>query len=163
MNAEMRPGPDTSTEDREILVTRVLDAPRELVWKAFTDPKHVGHWWGPVGFTTTSLEMDVRPGGIWRHVMHGPDGVDYPNKTVYWEVVPFERLVYTNSGGKKGALVAEFRTTVTFEDLNGKTRLTMRAVFETAFARDHVVKVYGALEGAHQTVARLADYLPNMA
>jgi uncharacterized protein YndB with AHSA1/START domain len=69
----------TSTADREILITRTFDAPRELVWEAWTNPKHVTHWWGPNGFTTTIEKMDVRVGGVWKHVMHGPDGTDYPN------------------------------------------------------------------------------------
>ena len=72
-----------STADREIVVTRLIDAPRELVFEAWTDPKHVDKWWGPRGFTSTTSEMDVRPGGIWRLVMHGPDGRDYPNHIVF--------------------------------------------------------------------------------
>lgn len=75
------------TADREIVISRLIHAPRELVFKVWTDPKHVAHWWGPNGFTNTIHEMDVRPGGVWRFIMHGPDGVDYPNKIVYKEVV----------------------------------------------------------------------------
>jgi uncharacterized protein YndB with AHSA1/START domain len=84
----------TSTSDREIVATRVFDAPRELVFQMWTDPQHISNWYGPRGFTTTTHEMDVRPGGVWRHVMHGPDGTDYPNEIVYLEVVKPERLVY---------------------------------------------------------------------
>src|SRR2546426_6169783 len=80
--------------DREIITTRVLDAPRELVWKAWTDPKHVAEWWGPNGFTNTIQEMDVRPDGVWRFIMHGPDGVDHKNEIIFIEVVELERLVY---------------------------------------------------------------------
>jgi uncharacterized protein YndB with AHSA1/START domain len=76
----------STTADREIVVTRVFDAPRELVFDAFTDPAHISNWWGPDGFTTTTHEMDVRPGGTWRFVMHGPDGVDYDNIIVYREI-----------------------------------------------------------------------------
>ena len=72
-----------SSARREIITTRVLDAPRELVWKAWTDPKHVAEWWGPNGFTNTIHEMDVRPDGVWRFIMHGPDGVDYKNEIVF--------------------------------------------------------------------------------
>ncbi len=75
----------TSISDREIVATRVFDAPRELVFQVWTDAKHVSNWWGPRGFTTTTYEMDVRPGGVWRHVMHGPDGTDYPNEIVFVE------------------------------------------------------------------------------
>jgi uncharacterized protein YndB with AHSA1/START domain len=86
--------PDTG--DREIIITRTFDAPRERVWEAWTDPKQVIKWWGPNGFTNTLFEMDVKPGGVWRHMMHGPDGTDYPNKVVYIEVVKPERLVYSH-------------------------------------------------------------------
>ena len=89
------------TSDREIVISRVFDAPRERVFEAMTDPKQVVKWWGPNGFTTTIHEMDVRPGGVWRHTMHGPDGTDYPNKSVFLEVVKPERIVYKHSGGKK--------------------------------------------------------------
>ena len=81
---------DTSAEilaSREIVATRTFDAPRDLVFKMWTDPKHIAQWWGPKGFTTTIYEMDVKPGGVWRFVMHGPVGVDYQNKVVYLEIV----------------------------------------------------------------------------
>jgi uncharacterized protein YndB with AHSA1/START domain len=80
--------------DREIVTTRVFDAPRELVFKAWTDPDHLAQWWGPKGFTNTFQEFDMRPGGIWRFVMHGPDGVDHKNKSVFVEVVKPGRKVY---------------------------------------------------------------------
>lgn len=143
---------------REIVVTRVIDAPRELVFDAFTDPKHVGQWWGPDGFTTTTHAMDVRPGGVWKFVMHGPDGTDYGNRIVYDEVVRPERLVYRHEG-EEGDGPVKFTTTVTFVAEGPKTRLTMRAVFATAAERAHVAEKYGAVEGAHQTVARLAGYV----
>jgi uncharacterized protein YndB with AHSA1/START domain len=84
----------TEAADRELVFTRVYDAPRELVFEAWTDPKHLTQWWGPNGFTTTIHEMDVRPGGVWRLVMHGPDGKDYNNRIAFLEVVKPERLVY---------------------------------------------------------------------
>src|SRR4029079_5782761 len=99
----------------EIAATRVFDAPRELVWRMWTDPDHVIHWWGPNGFTNTIHEMDVRPGGVWRFVMHGPDGVDYQNKIIFREVVRPERLVYDHVSGPK------FHVTVTFAEQAGKT------------------------------------------
>jgi len=75
------------TADREIGTTRIFDAPRELVFRMWTDPEHVGNWWGPTGFKTTTQLIDVRPGGQWRFIMHGPDGTDYPNKIVFVEIV----------------------------------------------------------------------------
>jgi len=154
--------PTTETADREIVITRLIDAPRELVFTAWTNPDHVAHWWGPKGFTTTIHEMDLRPGGVWRLVMHGPDGTDYPNKIIFVEVVKPERLVYTNSGGKKGGPSAQFQNTVTFEEQGGKTKLTMRMVFSSPEELEHVVKVYGAIEGGKQTLERLEEYLAKL-
>jgi uncharacterized protein YndB with AHSA1/START domain len=145
-----------ATSDREIVVTRVYDAPRELVWQAWTDREQVAQWWGPNGFTTTIHEMDLRPGGVWRFIMHGPDGADYNNKVAFIEVLAPERLLYDH-GGDEGEV--EFRVTVTFDDEGGKTRLTMRSVFPSREERDRVIEEFGALEGANQTLERLAAHL----
>jgi uncharacterized protein YndB with AHSA1/START domain len=153
----------TDTQDREIVITRVFDAPRDLVWQAMTDPRHVIHWWGPRGFSTTIEEMDVRPGGVWKHVMHGPDGADYPNKSVFTEVVKPERLVFAQGGGRRGAPGAHFTATWTFDVVtSGQTKVTIRMVFPSAADRDRIVKEYGAIEGGNQTLARLAEHLPKM-
>ena len=147
---------------RAIVITRVFDAPRELVWEAWTDPRHVVHWWGPNGFTTTIEKMDVRPGGVWKQVMHGPDGTDYPNKSVFTKVVKPERIVYSHGGGKKGGPAAQFEATWTFEALCDKTKVTIHMLFPTASDRDKVVKEYGAIEGGKQTLERLGEYLTKM-
>jgi uncharacterized protein YndB with AHSA1/START domain len=141
--------------------TRVIDAPRELVFAAWTDPEHLSQWWGPDGFTTTTSAFDMRPGGVWRFVMHGPDGRDYENRITFDEIVEPERIVYHHGGGDDVEPVL-FTTTVTFEDLGGKTRLTMRGVFPSAEERDRVIKDYGADKGLAQTMARLAQYLTTM-
>ena len=155
---------ENESSEREIIISRVFQAPRELVWQAMVDPQHVVQWWGPRGFTTTIEQMEVRPGGVWKHVMHGPDGADYPNKSVFKEVVKPERLVYSHGGARKGGPGANFVATWTFEALDAnKTKLTMHMVFPTAKDRATVVKEYGAIEGGKQTLARLAEYLPNMA
>ena len=151
----------TDEASRTILTTRVYDAPRALVFEAFTQPQHLAQWWGPNGFTTTTHAIDVRPGGFWRFVMHGPDGTDYQNRITYDEVVKPERLVYRH-GGDVDAEPVQFHVTVTFEDLGGKTRLTMRMVFPSAVERDRVAEKYGAVEGAKQTLERLAGYLPKL-
>ncbi|WP_216843047.1 SRPBCC family protein [Granulicella sp. S190] len=148
-----------STAEREIVLTRVFDAPRAMVWEAWTDPKQVALWWGPKGFTTTIEVMDVRPGGVWKHVMHGPDGTDYPNESVFLEVVPRELLVYTLTGGRAGGPVVNIVKTATFEEVAGGTRVTMRHVFASAEARDENVRDYGSIEGGKQTLERLAGYL----
>jgi len=150
-----------TTPDREIVTTRLLDAPRELVFKVWTDPKHLPHWYGPNGFRTTIEEMDVRPGGEWRLVMHGPDGRDYRNRIVFSEVVPPERLVYRHVP-EPGTEPVTHQTIVTFVDRGGKTELTLRLVFASNEARDYVIKTYNALEGGRQTVGRLADYLAQL-
>ena len=95
------------------------------MFKVWTDPAHIGQWWGPRGFTTTTYAMDVRPGGVWRFCMHGPDGVDYQNEITYLEVVEPERIVYEH-GGDEDCEPVNFQVTATFEDHGGKTKLTMR-------------------------------------
>jgi uncharacterized protein YndB with AHSA1/START domain len=154
----------STTRDREIVISRVFDAPRDLVWEAWTNPKHVVNWWGPKGFTTTIQVMDVRPGGTWQHTMHGPDGTDYPNKSIFKEVVKPERIVYSHGGGRKGAPGVHFEATWTFDaEAPNKTKLTMRMVFASAGDRDTVVNEYGAIEGGKQTLARLEEYLAKIA
>jgi uncharacterized protein YndB with AHSA1/START domain len=152
---------DLDQDPRSIIGTRVFDAPRELVFSAWTDPKHLSQWWGPNGFTTTTSAFDMRPGGVWRFVMHGPDGRDYDNRITFDEVVRPERLVYHHGGSDDGEPV-QFKTTVTFEDLGGKTRLTWRGDFPSAAERDRVIKEYGAAEGLVQTMARLEAYVASM-
>lgn len=150
--------PVSAQEDRSIVTTRVFDAPREVVFAAWTDAGQIAQWWGPDGFTTTIHEMDVRPGGVWRFIMHGPDGVDYPNRVTYIEVAPPDRLVYDHGDdGESGD--ALFHVTVTFAEDDGGTRLTMQAVFDSAAERDRVVEEFGAIEGGKQTLGRLAEYL----
>ena len=161
--AEPRISPIGESSDREIVISRVFDAPRELVWEAWTNPNHVVNWWGPKGFTTTIHEMDVRPGGVWRHTMHGPDGTDYPNHSVFLEVVKPERIVFSHGGGRQGDTDAQFEATWTFEAQGDKTKLTIRMLFASAEVRDTIAKKYGAIEGGHQTLGRLAEYLPKLA
>lgn len=143
----------TRAGEREIVATRVFAAPRALVFSLWTDPRHIAQWWGPDGFTTTTHEMDVRPGGVWRFVMHGPDGVDYKNKVVYREVVAPERLVYDHVSGPP------FHVTVTFAEQGGKTAVTMRMIFESEAVRENVIKQFGALDGLTQTLGRLGDHV----
>lgn len=145
--------------DRELLMTREFDAPRELVFDVWTQPQHVAQWWGPRGFTNTVHEMSVTPGGVWRLTMHGPDGTDYPNRIVFREVVKPERLVYQHSGDSEDDKTI-FNVVVTFEQLGAKkTKLTMRTTFATAAELQQVIDEHGALEGAIQHLDRLGEYL----
>jgi uncharacterized protein YndB with AHSA1/START domain len=155
---DTRSAADATEEARGIVTTRMFDAPRDLVFEAWTDPKHLAQWWGPTGFTTTTSAFEMRPGGVWRFVMHGPDGTDYQNRITFIDVKRPSLLTYRHGGGEDVEPV-QFEVTVTFEDLGSKTRLTMRALFPTAAARDKVVEKYGAIEGARQTLARLAAHL----
>ncbi|HZS63652.1 MAG TPA: SRPBCC family protein [Xanthobacteraceae bacterium] len=149
-------------DPRSIIGSRIFEAPRELVFSAFTDPKHLARWWGPDGFTTTTLSFDFRPGGAWRFVMHGPDGRDYQNRVTYDEILPPERIVYRHGGGDDVEPV-QFTQTLTFEELDGgRTRLVWHGRFPSAQERDRVIKEYGADKGLSQTMARLADYLATM-
>lgn len=149
----------TDTANREIAITRLLNAPRELVFKAWTEPQHIAQWWGPRGFTNTIHEMDVRPGGVWRFVMHGPDGTDYKNKIVFIEVVKPERLVYLHGDDEEGP--AQFHVTTTFTEQGGKTLVTMRMLF-TSVEECEKVKSFGAVEGGKQTLERLEEHLAKM-
>ena len=149
------------TSDRELVLSRLIQAPRELVFKAWTDPRHVVEWWGPDGFTTTIQEMDVRPGGVWRFIMHGPDGRNYKNKVVYVEVKKPERIVYQHRDDGEAEPV-NFHVTVTFEKQGHMTRLTMKMLFETAAEFERVSREYGAVEGAQQMFVRLRNYVESL-
>jgi uncharacterized protein YndB with AHSA1/START domain len=138
----------------EIVVSRLIGAPREAVFDAFTDGRHISNWWGPKGFTTTTKEMDVRPGGVWRFTMHGPDGRDYKNVIRYTEVTRPERIAY-DQGGEDETADFQFRSLVTFAPQGGKTEVSIRLTFPTAAMRNEVVSKYGAIEGGHDTLERL--------
>ena len=149
---------DLQTDPRSIIGIHEFDAPRELVFAAWTDPKHLSQWWGPNGFTTTTSSFDFRPGGIWRFVMHGPDGRDYQNRVTFDEIVPPERIIYRHGGGEDVEPV-QFQQTVIFEALGDGTLLTWRGVFPSAAERDRVIKEYHADTGLTQTMARLAEFV----
>lgn len=148
-----------NTADRELVMTRTFKAPCELVFRVWTDSEHIHHWWGPTGFINTTKEMEVKPGGIWRFTMHGPDGVDYPNLIQYVEVIKPERLVYLHGSDEDPG---QFHVTVTFEEKDYSTKLTMRMVFRSKEERDVVIEKYGALEGNKQTMDRMEKHLLEM-
>jgi len=149
---------DLQQDPRSIIAVREFDAPRELVFAVWSDPQHLAQWWGPNGFTTTTSAFDARPGGVWRFVMHGPDGRDYQNRITYDEIVKPERLVYSHGGGEDVEPV-RFKVTVTFDAIGGRTRLTMRMLFPSAAERARAIKEYGADKGLVQTLTRLAEHL----
>lgn len=136
--------------ERELVITRIFDAPRRLVFKMWTEPEHLVHWWGPRGFTTICSRMEVRPGGAWSRSMRAPDGSIIRKHGVYREIVAPERLVFTYATNDiVGDASPETLVTVTFADLDGKTRLTLhQAAFQSVATRDdHRRGWTGALEG----------------
>ena len=142
-----------STAGRELIVTRLLDAPIELVWEVWTHPDHIVNWWGPEGFTSTIYTMDVRPGGEWKLILHGPDGTDYKNKSQFKEVIPFKKLVYEH------VTAPHFTATVEFTRQGDKTFLHWRMLFDTTEEFIHTVKTYKADIGQKQNVEKLDRYL----
>jgi uncharacterized protein YndB with AHSA1/START domain len=145
--------------DNEVMITRLFDAPRELVWEAWTNPDHIVKWWGPDGFTTTIKSRDFRPGGLWIYTMHGPDGTDYPNEVKFIEIVKPERIVHSHGDGQR----EWFQASVFFTTEGDKTRVTLKQEFPSAEERNEVVLKYGAIEGGKQHLARLAELLREIA
>ncbi|MFI5160163.1 MAG: SRPBCC family protein [Sphingobacteriales bacterium] len=145
----------SSTADRELQIERTLNAPVELVWEVFTKPEHIKNWWGPNGFTNTIFKMDVRPGGEWDFVMHGPDGTDYKNLSVYQEIVPFKKIVFNHVN-------PTFTTTIEFVSKGDKTELKWHMLFETAELFEAIVKAHNAAEGLKQNIEKLNVYLDGL-
>jgi uncharacterized protein YndB with AHSA1/START domain len=145
----------TESAGRELVITRIFDAPRSLVFKAWTQPEHLMRWWGPHGYTTTSCEMNLRPGGAWRLSMRSPQGHEDRQRGIFREIVPPERLVFTyafeNAAGNSGH---ETLVTVIFAEHDGKTKLTVnQATFETVAVRDDHVRGWG------EALDHLAKYM----
>jgi uncharacterized protein YndB with AHSA1/START domain/uncharacterized membrane protein YphA (DoxX/SURF4 family) len=143
-----------NTTDREFRSTRLLNAPRELVWKAWTEPEHIAQWWGPNGFTNTFDEFDFKPGGHWRFIMHGPDGKNYPNHSVFVEIDKPNRIVFDHVVGPL------FRATIVFEEEGGKTRVHWHMLFETKAVYDAVKEF--AVPGNEQNLEKLEAHLEKM-
>lgn len=154
----------TPQSDREIVITRLFNAPRDLVWQAWTDPAHIAQWWGPEGFTTRVDEMDLRPGGQSRYVMVGPDGTEYPVQGVFREVVPPERIVTTDEFGEGYEEITDIDLpqgmvmTILFEDLGNQTRLTLHILHPTAEERRKHEEM-GVVAGWNSTLDCLAEHL----
>jgi uncharacterized protein YndB with AHSA1/START domain len=153
---------DLTRDPKAITGTRIFDAPRALVFAAWTEPRHLARWFGPNGFSLTTSKFDFRPGGVWHFVMHGPDGRDYDNFITFDEISPPDRIAYRH-GNRDEAEPIAFKMVVTFEDMGGKTRLTMHADFPSAAARDHVIREHGADKGQEETLGRLAGYVQELA
>jgi uncharacterized protein YndB with AHSA1/START domain len=142
------------TETRELRITRSFKAPIELMWEVWTNPEHVINWWGPDGFTTTIHTMEVKEGGEWTLTMHGPDGTNYPNRSVYKEIIPMKKIVFEHFN-------PHFFTTVLFESKGAETLVDWSMLFDTAEMRDIVVKAHKADDGLRQNMEKLNHYLMN--
>ncbi|MDQ2642742.1 MAG: SRPBCC family protein [Myxococcota bacterium] len=147
----------SGTAEREIVISRMIDAPRELVFEAFTELRHLSQWWGPDGFTTTTQSFEFRTGGEWVFVMHGPDGTDYSEWISWTEITPPERIALVH-GERRGDPRA-FESSLTFTSEGTATRIEMRTVFPSKEARDQAVEKYHAIEGGQQTLGNLAAYV----
>jgi uncharacterized protein YndB with AHSA1/START domain len=140
------------TADREIRISRLLNAPVELVWEVWTSPEHITQWWGPNEFTTAIHKMDLAENGDWLLTMYGPDGKHYPNKATFREIVPLKKIVYEH-------FAPNFIATVEFESQGNKTLLNWQMLFETRELLEAVVKTFNAAEGLKQNVDKLEKYL----
>lgn len=143
---------NTQTADREISISRLLNAPVELVWEVWTNAEHIAQWWGPNGFTTTIHKMDMAENGEWLLSMYGPDGKHFPNNAAFREIVPLKKIVYEH-------FAPNFIATVTFESQGNKTLLHWQMLFETRELFETVVKTFKADEGLKQNVNKLETYL----
>ncbi|HZD23021.1 MAG TPA: SRPBCC family protein [Acidimicrobiia bacterium] len=146
-----------ATADREIVVSRAIAGPPDVVFAAYTQVRHLSRWWGPNGFSTTTHSFDFRLGGIWDFTMHGPDGTDYPNWIEYLEISPPERIVFRH--GDSADDPKAHISTVTIAQRGDSSEVTLRSVFPTKAQRDEVVERYHAIEGAEQTLAALTAYV----
>jgi uncharacterized protein YndB with AHSA1/START domain len=154
--------PATESSEWDLVMTRVFDAPRELVFKVWTDSGHMAQWWGPKGFTNPVCELDVRPGGAIRIHMRAPNGVVYPMTGVFQEIVEPERLVFVSSAiDEKGNSMFDVLNTVTFVERGGKTELTLQArVIKATTQAPQYLK--GMEMGWTQSLDRLGEKLARM-
>jgi len=142
-------------ESRSLSISRTLQAPIELVWEVWTTPEHIAQWWGPNGFTNTIQTMDVQEGGEWKLTMHGPDGTNYPNRSVYKEVIPFKKIVFEHFN-------PHFITTILFEAQGEQTLMHWTGVFDTEEMLQTVIKVHKADKGLQENIDKLENYLNNL-
>jgi uncharacterized protein YndB with AHSA1/START domain len=149
--------PDTALSDRELMVSRLIEGSRDVVFEAFTEVQHLSRWWGPKGFTTTTRTFEFSEGGVWEFTMHGPDGTDYPNWIQWIEIRVPEMIVLIHGDGPDDP--EQFSSTFFFEERTDGTRVILRSEFKTKELRDRAVKEYGAIEGGNQTLDSLATYV----
>ena len=145
------------TESREMRITRTFKAPIDLMWEVWTNPEHIVNWWGPNGFTNTISKMDFQEGGEWKFTMHGPDGTNYPNRSIFKEIIPFKKIVFEHFN-------PHFITIVLFDpSADGEeTQIDWTLLFDTVEMREVVIKAQKADEGQKQNMERLEKYLSKL-
>jgi uncharacterized protein YndB with AHSA1/START domain len=142
-------------DPRELRIKRTFKAPVDLMWEVWTTPGHIANWWGPNGFTTTMHIMEFKVGGEWKFTMHGPDGTNYPNRSVFKEIVPFKKIVFEHFN-------PHFITTVIFESKGDETIIDWSLMMDSAEMREIVVKAHKADEGLKQNMEKLGIYLKSL-
>lgn len=140
------------SSNRTIRIIRTFKAPVKLIWEIWTNPEHIVNWWGPAGFTNTIHQMDVWKGGEWRLTMHGPDGTNYPNRSIFKEVLPLKKIVFEHFN-------PHFITTILFEANGNETTIDWSLEFDTAEMRDIVIKAHKADKGQQENIEKLERYL----
>ena len=143
---------NNSNANNPLRITGVLNAPVDLVWKVWTNREHIPNWWGPAGFTSTVHTMEVQEGGEWKLTLHGPDGKNYPNRSIFKEIIPFKKIVFEHFN-------PHFMTTVLFESKGGETLIDWSLLFDTAEMREIVVKAHNAEKGQKENLEKLERYL----
>lgn len=141
-----------NTANRELRTIRILNASPNLVWEVWTNPQHIANWWGPNGFTNTIHKMDFQENGEWNLTMHGPDGTNYPNRSIFKEIIPYEKIVLEHFN-------PHFVTTVDFDTIGGNTLLEWSMLFDTKEMHDIVVKAHRADQGQQENLEKLEKYL----
>jgi uncharacterized protein YndB with AHSA1/START domain len=144
-----------TAESRELRMTRTFKAPVDLVWEVWTQPEHIINWWGPKGFTSTIHQMDFMEGGEWRLTMHGPDGTNFPNRSIFKEIVPLKKIVFEHFN-------PHFITTVLFESKGEETIINWSLQFDTTEMSDTIIKAHKADEGQKQNIEKLESYLSRL-
>jgi uncharacterized protein YndB with AHSA1/START domain len=140
------------TENREMRITGTFKVPIELMWEVWSNPEHIANWWGPNGFTNTIHKMDFQEGGEWKLTMHGPDGTNHPNRSIFREIIPLKKIVFEHFN-------PHFIATVLFESEGGETEIDWTMLFDTVEMRETIIKAHKADEGQKQNIERLERYL----
>jgi len=137
---------------KELQTTATFNAPLVLIWEAWADPEKIVHWWGPDGFTSTIHQMDFMEEGEWKLTLHGPDGTNYPNRSIYREIIPLKKIVFEHFN-------PHFITTVLFESIDGGTEMQWNMLFDSPEQYEVIVKAHKADEGQKQNIERLQNYV----